>query len=540
MFFFSPQNVLQFRDMNSILDGLPNFTWQSKSHGDMDRPAYKHRTESVESLQLQNVHLTCAICTEELCDGCRVTRTPCSHVFHVDCLRPWLKKRHTCPLCRFELPTRPNTSVVMERVRPASSAPARATHGAASSQVRGTAPHHLRSDSVPSPGALDGGSLDSEGDAAFQTESRATSTPVLWTSIYRLDSASNPATWPIEKLQGVLEASGISYDHCNDHSSLVEMVILCLLDYENEGERYDRIHSLAGTNSTRQSLLNQTDAHVRMSPKSATIKSPILPPLRGSGIPDTNALLHSHRPRGPVVEQQALAGNEFPRGTTRGIGRRVGVEGCDGVPAGGGHQSLRENGAGGMGLKGSMKEMLAMARNGRTQELAGAILAAPSSAAIHQRSVAIRKERENEQLRMHEVFERERQRVRLQERARAQECVGGRHTHAENRGRLSHPDKCLPPPPVWAERSVLELQGGGKCAGNRGGASQVRDQDFGWCVEEGSDRVIVRPVSIATARVDDMVSHSLSSVVLARSTIETRSPLMRKKVAVGKDRTLFE
>ncbi len=524
-----------------MMDGLlHNFKWQSKSHGDMDRPAYKHRTESVESLQLQNVHLTCAICTEELCDGCRVTRTPCSHVFHVDCLRPWLKKRHTCPLCRFELPTRPNTSVVMERVRPASSAPARATHGAASSQGRGPAPHHLRSDSVPSPGAPDGGSLDSEGDAAFQIEGRATSTPVLWTSIYRLDSASNPATWPIEKLQGVLEASGISYDHCNDHSSLVEMVILCLLDYENEGERYDRIHSRAGTNSTRQFLLHQTDAHVRLSPNSATIKSPILPPLRGSGISDTNALLHGP----PVVEQRALAGNEFPRGTTRGISRRdvVVVEGCGGVPAGGGHQSLREIGAGAMGLKGSMKEMLAMARNGRTEELAGAILAAPSSAAIHQRSAAIRQERENarEQLRMHEVFERERQRVHLQERARAQECVGGRHTHAENRGRLSHPDKCLPPPPVWAERSVLELQGGGKCEGNRGGASQVRDQDFGWCVEEGSDRVIVRPVSIAAARVDDMVSHSLSSVVLARSTIETRSPLMRKKVAVGKDRTLFE
>ena len=175
----------------SAVDGLPNFTWQSQSHGDMDRPACKHRTGSVESLQLQHVHLTCAICTEELGDECRVTRTPCSHVFHVDCLRPWLKKRQTCPLCRFELPTRPNTSVVMERVRPASSAPA-------SSQGRGTAPHHLRSDSVPSPGAPDGGSLDSEGDAAFQTDSRATSTPVLWTSIYRLDSASNPATWPTE------------------------------------------------------------------------------------------------------------------------------------------------------------------------------------------------------------------------------------------------------------------------------------------------------------------------------------------------------
>jgi hypothetical protein len=47
----------------------------------------------------------CSICCSRLVDGVVLMRLCCGHVFHVQCLTPWLSHRSTCPGCRYEMPT---------------------------------------------------------------------------------------------------------------------------------------------------------------------------------------------------------------------------------------------------------------------------------------------------------------------------------------------------------------------------------------------------------------------------------------------------
>lgn len=49
--------------------------------------------------------LACAVCKDDILLTEKVTRLPCSHYYHCDCVVPWLNIRNTCPVCRHELPT---------------------------------------------------------------------------------------------------------------------------------------------------------------------------------------------------------------------------------------------------------------------------------------------------------------------------------------------------------------------------------------------------------------------------------------------------
>ncbi|XP_073000771.1 uncharacterized protein [Typha latifolia] len=56
-----------------------------------------------EGVERNSTH--CAVCKDEISLEERVTRLPCSHYYHKECILPWLGIRNTCPVCRYELPT---------------------------------------------------------------------------------------------------------------------------------------------------------------------------------------------------------------------------------------------------------------------------------------------------------------------------------------------------------------------------------------------------------------------------------------------------
>ena len=47
----------------------------------------------------------CAVCKDAFAAGDEATRLPCKHLYHGDCISPWLESHSTCPVCRHQMPT---------------------------------------------------------------------------------------------------------------------------------------------------------------------------------------------------------------------------------------------------------------------------------------------------------------------------------------------------------------------------------------------------------------------------------------------------
>ncbi|KAH3756937.1 peptidase U34 [Pelomyxa schiedti] len=47
----------------------------------------------------------CTVCREELSLGEQLVSLPCKHIYHPECIKPWLSLHNTCPCCRFEFPS---------------------------------------------------------------------------------------------------------------------------------------------------------------------------------------------------------------------------------------------------------------------------------------------------------------------------------------------------------------------------------------------------------------------------------------------------
>ncbi|XP_012843165.1 PREDICTED: uncharacterized protein LOC105963319 [Erythranthe guttata] len=52
---------------------------------------------------------TCTVCLEGFSN--EAYSMPCGHYFHGDCIREWLRTSHSCPVCRYEVPTITTTTI---------------------------------------------------------------------------------------------------------------------------------------------------------------------------------------------------------------------------------------------------------------------------------------------------------------------------------------------------------------------------------------------------------------------------------------------
>ncbi|XP_052172558.1 probable E3 ubiquitin-protein ligase RHC1A [Diospyros lotus] len=70
-------------------------------------PAPKSLIDEMPTVKVSQRHLRsdthCAVCKEKFKLGTQARKMPCNHIYHSDCIVPWLVQHNSCPVCRQEL-----------------------------------------------------------------------------------------------------------------------------------------------------------------------------------------------------------------------------------------------------------------------------------------------------------------------------------------------------------------------------------------------------------------------------------------------------
>lgn len=72
-------------------------------------PAPQSAIDSMPVVKINRRHLNddpqCPVCKEKFEIGAEAREMPCKHLYHTDCIIPWLVQHNSCPVCRHPLPS---------------------------------------------------------------------------------------------------------------------------------------------------------------------------------------------------------------------------------------------------------------------------------------------------------------------------------------------------------------------------------------------------------------------------------------------------
>ncbi|XP_042461486.1 E3 ubiquitin-protein ligase RDUF2-like isoform X1 [Zingiber officinale] len=107
----SMSNFLMSSGFERILDHLTRIETNEigSRYGFDHPPASKAAIESMPMVEIADRHVAlefyCAVCKDPFELGAEAREMPCKHIYHHDCILPWLSLRNSCPVCRQEMPT---------------------------------------------------------------------------------------------------------------------------------------------------------------------------------------------------------------------------------------------------------------------------------------------------------------------------------------------------------------------------------------------------------------------------------------------------
>lgn len=94
------------------LDDLIEQLSQSDRRG--PPPASESSIQAMPTLKINQRHLNgdshCPVCKEKFELGMEAREMPCKHMYHSECIVPWLEQHNSCPVCRYELPIQGSVS----------------------------------------------------------------------------------------------------------------------------------------------------------------------------------------------------------------------------------------------------------------------------------------------------------------------------------------------------------------------------------------------------------------------------------------------